>query len=170
MVNFGPLTAEIGWRVWSTPTNFKGFRVMASLLHRRRSMKVSQTLHNVWPSSELVHYMHFWGLLSPTEILPGAILTLRPSLPFSYIYWQRYCTAPEQWASAKLCGVLSSRDRAAIPFDIGRSDCLFFLSLYLSVCLCVCMSIYLSVYLSLYLSIYSVDYINIVVRNAGNRT
>jgi len=25
MVNFGPLTAEIGWRVWGTPANFKPF-------------------------------------------------------------------------------------------------------------------------------------------------
>jgi len=24
MVNFGPLTAEIGWRVWGTPANFNG--------------------------------------------------------------------------------------------------------------------------------------------------
>jgi len=40
------------------------------------------------------------------------------------LYWQRYCTALEQWASAKLCGVVSSRDRAAIPFDSGQSNCL----------------------------------------------
>jgi len=32
MVNFGPLTAEIGWRVGSTPANFNGFRVLPSLL------------------------------------------------------------------------------------------------------------------------------------------
>jgi len=38
------------------------------------------------------------------------------------IYWQRYCMALEE--SAKLCGVVSSRDRAAIPFDIGQSNCL----------------------------------------------
>jgi len=24
MVNFGPLTAEIDWRVWGTPSYFKG--------------------------------------------------------------------------------------------------------------------------------------------------
>ena len=28
MVNFGPLTAEIGWRVWGTPANLNGFRVV----------------------------------------------------------------------------------------------------------------------------------------------
>jgi len=33
MVNFGLLTAEICWRVWGTPYNFNGFRVLAALLH-----------------------------------------------------------------------------------------------------------------------------------------
>jgi len=33
MVNFGPLAAEICWRVWGTPVNFNGFRVLAALLH-----------------------------------------------------------------------------------------------------------------------------------------
>jgi len=33
MVNFGLLTAEIRWRVWGTPANFNGFRVLAALLH-----------------------------------------------------------------------------------------------------------------------------------------
>ena len=32
MVNFGLLTAEIR-RVWGTPANFNGFRVLAALLH-----------------------------------------------------------------------------------------------------------------------------------------
>ena len=32
MVNFGPLTAEIGSGVWGTPANFNGFRVLAALL------------------------------------------------------------------------------------------------------------------------------------------
>jgi len=32
-VNFCPLTAEIGWRVWGTPANFNGFLVLAVLLH-----------------------------------------------------------------------------------------------------------------------------------------
>ena len=33
MVNFGLLTAEICWRVWGTPANFNGFRVLVALLH-----------------------------------------------------------------------------------------------------------------------------------------
>jgi len=33
MVNFGPLTAEIGSGVWGTPPNFNGFCALAALLH-----------------------------------------------------------------------------------------------------------------------------------------
>jgi len=44
MVNFGPLTAEIGSGVWGTPANFKGFRVLAALLHGTLVVGVSQTL------------------------------------------------------------------------------------------------------------------------------
>ena len=32
MVNFGPLTAEIGLGVWGTPANFNRFLVLAALL------------------------------------------------------------------------------------------------------------------------------------------
>jgi len=55
MAQFGPLTAEIGSGVWGTPVNFNGFRVLASLLQRRRSPEVNQTLHDVWPSHGLLH-------------------------------------------------------------------------------------------------------------------
>jgi len=43
-VNFGLLTAEICWRVWGTPSNFNGFRVLAALLHGTLVVGVSQTL------------------------------------------------------------------------------------------------------------------------------
>jgi len=33
MVNFGPVTTEIGTGVWGTPANFNWFRVLAALLH-----------------------------------------------------------------------------------------------------------------------------------------
>jgi len=32
MVNFGPLTAEIGSTIWGTPANFNCFRVLAALV------------------------------------------------------------------------------------------------------------------------------------------
>jgi len=43
MANFGLLTAEIRWRVWGTPANFKGFRVLPALLHGALIVGVSQT-------------------------------------------------------------------------------------------------------------------------------
>jgi len=61
MVNISPLTAEIFWRVWGTPTNFNGFHVLASLLHVCRSPEANQTLHDVWPSPGLVHYIYIFG-------------------------------------------------------------------------------------------------------------
>jgi len=54
-----------------TAANFNGFRVLASLLHRRRSTEVNQSLHDVWPSP---------GLVTIYTFLPGAKFTLRPSL------------------------------------------------------------------------------------------
>ena len=47
ILNFSLLTAEICWRVWGTAANFNGFRVLASLLQRRRLTEVDQSLHYV---------------------------------------------------------------------------------------------------------------------------
>jgi len=44
MMNFGPLTAEIGSGVWGTPANFNGFCVLAALLRGSEVVSVSQTL------------------------------------------------------------------------------------------------------------------------------
>jgi len=44
MANVDPLTAEIVLGVLGTPANFNGFRVLASLLHRRRSLEANQTI------------------------------------------------------------------------------------------------------------------------------
>ena len=43
MVYFGLLTSEICWRVWSTPANFNGFRVLAALLQGTLVVSVSET-------------------------------------------------------------------------------------------------------------------------------
>jgi len=87
MVNFGQLTAEVGSGVWRTPANLNGFRVLASLLHRRRSTMVNQTLHDVWLSHGLVHYIYIFGSSCPltefchvqnspcVRVLRSAILT-----------------------------------------------------------------------------------------------
>ena len=89
MANFGPLTAEIGLPVSGTPANFNGFRVLASLLQQCNSPEVNQTLHYLWLSPGLVHYIYIFGDSCPPPlsdgIMPGAKLTVRPSLAFSYI-------------------------------------------------------------------------------------
>ena len=43
MVNFGPLAAEICWRVWGIPAKFNGFCFLAALLHSTLLVSVSQT-------------------------------------------------------------------------------------------------------------------------------
>jgi len=60
IANFGPLAAEIVLGVWGTPANFHGFRVLASLLHRRRLPEANKTFHDVWPSLGLVHYIYIY--------------------------------------------------------------------------------------------------------------
>jgi len=45
------------------PSKFQ--RVFASLLHRHRSTDVNQTLHDVWPSPWLVHYIYFLWAVAP---------------------------------------------------------------------------------------------------------
>ena len=45
-MNFGPLAAEICWRVWGTPANFNVFRLLAALLHGTPVVGVSQTLRH----------------------------------------------------------------------------------------------------------------------------
>ena len=89
MVNFGLLAAEIILGVWGTPANFNGFRVLASLLHRLRSTEVNQTLHDVWLSSALVHYIYIsrgsCPLMEFSKLFTGAEFTLHPSLAFSCI-------------------------------------------------------------------------------------
>ena len=55
MVNFGPLTVEICWRVWDALANFNRFRVLASYT---TPMEVNKILQDVWPSPGLVHYIY----------------------------------------------------------------------------------------------------------------
>ena len=68
MVNFSPVTAEILLASLGHPSKFQRVRVLASLLQRRRSTKVNQTLYDVWPSPALVYYIYtFVGSCSLTE-------------------------------------------------------------------------------------------------------
>ena len=111
MANFGPsLTAEIGSGVWGTPAKFQrvsrlGFVAAATSLTGSQP-NFARCLAVSWAGTI---YIHFRGLLPPDGIFPGAKFTLRPSLAFSYI-WQRFCTALQQRASAKHCGVVQGME------------------------------------------------------------
>jgi len=65
ILNFSLLTAEICWRVWGTPANFNGCRVLASLLQRRRSTEVDQSLHYVRPYPGLVYCIYIFSSSCP---------------------------------------------------------------------------------------------------------
>jgi len=85
MVNVSPLAAEIGSGVWGTPANFNVFCMLASLLQRRRSMEVNQTVHDVWRSLGLVHLY----------------LALPPSAKLRrWAEGATYVPRPSRWASA----------------------------------------------------------------------
>jgi len=64
MVNFGPLTAEIGSGVWGTSANFNGFRILAALLHGSQVVSVSQTLQHWTEGATYVrqgdHHVGHW--------------------------------------------------------------------------------------------------------------
>jgi len=60
-----PSNAETGSVVCSTAANFNGFRVLPSLLQRRRSPEANQTLHDVWPSPGMVRYIYTFGGFCP---------------------------------------------------------------------------------------------------------
>jgi len=72
VVNFGPLMAEIGWRVWGTPANINGFCVLALLLHRRHYGGQPNFARCLAVFCAGTLFIHFRGLLPVNGILPGA--------------------------------------------------------------------------------------------------
>ena len=83
MVNFGPLTAEIGWGVWGTPANFNWSRVLAALLRGTLVVGVSQTLRR-WPEGATSiwqggHHVGHWPTFLVLSLLTIALfLVLAP--------------------------------------------------------------------------------------------
>ena len=82
MVNFGSLTAEIGWRVWGTPANFNGFTSWlrcCTYVSQRRSTKHCTVFGRLlgWYTIYI-----FGGCCPVMEFCPCAEFTLRASLVF----------------------------------------------------------------------------------------
>jgi len=105
---YGELRWTSGWdRLGSlgSPANFNGFGVLASLLQRRHSPEGNQTLHDVWASPGLVHYIYIFGGSCPWRHF-ARCKTHFTSKSCVLLYCQRYCTALQQRASAKVGGVI----------------------------------------------------------------
>ena len=109
IVNFGPLTAEIGWWVCGTTDNFNVFRVLASLLYGCNSTQVNQTLYMFghllgWYTI----YTFFGDSCSLTELCQIKIQFVPKSCVL--LYKQCYCMVLEQCASAKFCCVVQGME------------------------------------------------------------
>ena len=101
MVNFGPLTAEIGWRVWGTPANFNGFWLQyCTDVTQQTSTKLCMMFGYLvgWYS-----IYTFWGLLPLSEFcqvqnslcvqvlhspIMAALLHGTPALGISQTLWR----------------------------------------------------------------------------------
>jgi len=103
-VNFGPLTAEINWRVWGTPANFNGFVYWLRYctdVAKRRSTKLCTMFGGLLDWYKLYTFSRD---LAPNGIFVRCKIHFA-SKSFVLLYWQRYCTALEHYTSGKLCGV-----------------------------------------------------------------
>jgi len=85
MVNFGPLMTEISWRVWGPQQISTGFACWLRYctdVAQRRSNNLCTMFDRLlgW-----YNIYTFWRLLPPNGVLPGANVTLRPSLALCYI-------------------------------------------------------------------------------------
>jgi len=118
MVNFGPLTAEIGWRVWDShqiSTGFASRLRYCTNVAQRRSTKLCTLGRLLGWYTICIHFGEggSWNFVTCKIHFASKSCVL--------LYWQRYCTALEQCASAKLCGVVQGmelRNFCSSPFSL----------------------------------------------------
>jgi len=97
IAKFGPLAAEICWRVWCTQANFNGFRVLASLLQCSDIVHRKPTKLCTMFGRLLVWYTMytFSGALAPWQNFATCKIHFA-SKSCVLLYWQRYCMALQQ--------------------------------------------------------------------------
>jgi len=106
MVNLGLLTAEIGWRVWGSQQNSTGF--VFGFVTAPTSLNGGQPNCTMFGRLLGLYTIHtFWGYCPQRNFARCRIHFTSKSCVL--LYWQRYCTALEQWVSVKLCGVRRGR-------------------------------------------------------------
>jgi len=89
MVNFGILAAEIVSLVWGTPANFKGFCVLAALLHGTLVVGVSQTA-----AFNRGHHLYTAGRPSSWALA---------HISSFHIIFRLHCSRPTVYADAAYC-------------------------------------------------------------------
>ena len=82
-----------------------------SLKSQRRSTKLCKMFGRLLRWYNL--YIQFWGLL-PTTTEFCHVQHSHCGKSCVLLYWQRYCTTLEQYASAKLCGMLQGRELGSL--------------------------------------------------------
>ena len=92
-----PIATGIGSLVWAPQQISTCFRILASLLQRRRSTEAKQSLHGVWPSPGLVHYIYiFGGSCRVTEFCQVQYsLCILPSLALSCVTARHFSSGRE---------------------------------------------------------------------------
>jgi len=117
MVNLGALTAEISLGGFGHPSKFERvlrLGVVTTPMSLKGQPNFAQCLAVFWAATLYIQFLGAFVLYH--NFARCKIHSASKSCVLQY--WQRYCTALKQWALAKLCGVVSSHDRVAIPFDI----------------------------------------------------
>jgi len=74
----------------------RGFCVLALLVERRRSPEANQTLHDIWPSPGLLHYIYtLSGALVPWRNFATCEIHFASKTSF-VLHWQHSCMALQQ--------------------------------------------------------------------------
>ena len=106
MVNFGQITAENCWRVWGTPANFKGFRVLSALLHGTPAVGVSQTLRRWTEGATYIrqggHHVGHWPTFLVSSVLSADDLIILSCIGVYLIFRMRIWLLSLRMASVML--------------------------------------------------------------------
>jgi len=95
-------------------SNFNGFHVLASLLKRRRSQEANQTLHDVWSSPGLVHYIYNFR-----STWHGAGLQSRPHCARWGLSSLKKGALPTQFSAHVYCGQMAGWIKTPLGTEVG---------------------------------------------------
>jgi len=112
-LQYGELHPTNGWDWFVSLGHPRKFQYIShtGIITALMSLTGGQPLNFAWCSAVSwagTPYIHFWGLLPQWNFARCKIRLASKSCIL--LYWQRYCTALQQRASAKLCGVVQGME------------------------------------------------------------